>query len=680
MAPKITRQVACCLITKRSKNAIAQHKHQKKKDFGHSTRPPYAILSHTWGNDEITLQELEQSPTPDDGLPHPLQSRAGYLKIEGCCVLSRSHGYEWVWIDSCCIDKTSSAELSEAINSMYRWYKEAHVCYVYLSDVSISEDYRAPKSQFRRSRWWTRGWTLQELIAPITLQFYDASWGIVDNRSRLRDLIQDITGIPAEFFINRPIGDASVAQRMSWAARRETTREEDMSYCLLGLFDVNMPLLYGEGHRAFRRLQEEIIKRGNDQTILCWGLGRANSEAEATSQELAILAKHPSDFANCSKVVPCLAWKPQTTISIEKVETGISLELLLTTGSPPGSPGQLGVYGMLNCRLTDNFSDLIAIPLGGTYTSIGKQGPLLRLGKDLYTKRLRYRNPVLLNYQKETVFMSPTRKLILTEELNLLKRDLDIWGHSEDGSAHDVPVLVKEPGGLSCFSWQLDPSLELIPGVRSAVIRRKAPTSSSAPISAFLYYRKTTDVAYGGGTLVVKVVLSEGSRQTARCECFLAVSPAHNPDLENLTWKNKVKYLGSPFSVRRSPRLQAVLGTPMRVAALNGPSILIDMLRLAESAFLGIAPSPLMLHIYGCDSIESWRTRYLKLAIRLLLLLGGFVLLGASIPSVYLHPLSTVLLFASVFKVRWGFFRVILWIFVIVMTGLTIQKLRSNPY
>ncbi len=240
--------------------------------------PPYAILSHTWGDEEVTLQDLQALHSHQDRTsPHPVQSRNGYLKIDGCCTMARNNGFEWVWIDTCCIDKTSSSELSEAINTMFRWYKEAVVCYVYLSDVLLFEDGYAPESQFRQSRWFTRGWTLQELVAPKEVKFYDALWEVIGNRSKLRYLIQEITEIPASFFTNQSVYDASIAQRMSWAANRQTTRKEDLAYCLIGLFDVNMPLLYGEGDKAFRRLQEEIIKQSNDQSIFAWGFGQPQS-------------------------------------------------------------------------------------------------------------------------------------------------------------------------------------------------------------------------------------------------------------------------------------------------------------------------------------------------------------------------------------------------------------------
>ena len=170
---------------------------------------------------------------------------------------------------SCCIDKTSSAELTEAINSMFRWYKSSEVCYVYLSDVS-SCDYIL--EQFKKARWFQRGWTLQELIAPDNVIFHSKEWHQFGTKAGLSAFISDITNIDPLFLDSENLASASIAQKMSWASKRETSRPEDIAYCLLGIFDVNMPLIYGEGSKAFLRLQEEIITTyPYDFTIFAWG-------------------------------------------------------------------------------------------------------------------------------------------------------------------------------------------------------------------------------------------------------------------------------------------------------------------------------------------------------------------------------------------------------------------------
>ncbi|KAI0629459.1 heterokaryon incompatibility protein-domain-containing protein [Trametes polyzona] len=231
----------------------------------------YAILSHVWQENEQSFQELQTLSTK-------LDARGGVLracvsaKIRECCILAQSHGYEWLWIDTCCIDRTSSAELSEAINSMYNWYARAQVCYAFLYDVPPSRDLAGRDSAFRKSKWFTRGWTLQELIAPRCLLFVAQDWSVIGTKASMAPLLEDITGVGADVLtFRRDVGDVSVARRMWWASSRETTRLEDEAYCLMGIFGVHMATIYGEGTRAFQRLQEEILRRTSDQTLFAWG-------------------------------------------------------------------------------------------------------------------------------------------------------------------------------------------------------------------------------------------------------------------------------------------------------------------------------------------------------------------------------------------------------------------------
>ncbi|KAI0740640.1 heterokaryon incompatibility protein-domain-containing protein [Earliella scabrosa] len=232
----------------------------------------YAILSHTWGPNEQTFQEIqvlcEQCRTtgenPRDRAPE---------KIKQSCLLAERYGFRWIWIDTCCIDKTSSTELSEAINSMFTWYSFAEVCFAYLEDVPSDCKLGALDSAFRRARWHTRGWTLQELIAPQVVIFISQDWKRLGDKAHLADLIEGITGVWADVLrYERPCTEISVATRMWWASIRRTTRVEDEAYCLMGLFQINMPTLYGEGRQAFQRLQHEIIKVTRDTSILAWGL------------------------------------------------------------------------------------------------------------------------------------------------------------------------------------------------------------------------------------------------------------------------------------------------------------------------------------------------------------------------------------------------------------------------
>ncbi|KAH6999350.1 heterokaryon incompatibility protein-domain-containing protein [Ilyonectria destructans] len=218
----------------------------------------YAILSHTWGEEEVTFQDFYK---PGRHL------KKGFKKILACCKQANEDGIRWVWVDTCCIDKTNSTELTEAINSMFGWYRLSTVCYVFLEDVPARAP-NFPAAKFRKARWFTRGWCLQELLAPPKVEFYAKDWSDIGTKWSLLPLIQEITGIQREALLHeRPIWEFSVEERMSWASRRVTTKSEDKAYCLLGIFDVSMPLIYGEGWKAFGRLRRKISKRGHEPPI-----------------------------------------------------------------------------------------------------------------------------------------------------------------------------------------------------------------------------------------------------------------------------------------------------------------------------------------------------------------------------------------------------------------------------
>jgi hypothetical protein len=244
--------------------------------------PPYAILSHRWGRDEVNFEQMSSS------LAAAEQMR-GFQKIMYCAAQTKYDGLDWCWVDTCCIDKRSSSELSEAINSMYQWYQQAVCCYAYLEDAAKSR-----RQNFIQSKWFKRGWTLQELIAPQDLTFYDCSWLKLGEKKDHADLISQHCGIDKEILRGTaPVDSASIAQRMQWASSRQTSRVEDIAYCLMGIFDINMPLLYGEGRKAFTRLQEEIIKRSTDQSIFTW----IDPTASRTTLR-GLFARSPSEFQN----------------------------------------------------------------------------------------------------------------------------------------------------------------------------------------------------------------------------------------------------------------------------------------------------------------------------------------------------------------------------------------------
>ncbi|KAI1258940.1 HET-domain-containing protein [Xylariaceae sp. FL1019] len=282
--------------------------------FGQSI-PHYAILSHCWGDDEISFHEWVNRHT----LPE-LRQRQGCQKIEAFCDLVKSEGH------FCCIDKSSSQELSEAINSMFRWYQDAEICLVYLYDYDITF---VDDEVLRRCKWFTRGWTLQELIAPRFVNFYNKDWQPIIDKDGFSSLISVITGIDIGYLLgSHDLETASVAKKMSWASNRETTRPEDMAYGLLGLFDINMPLMYGEGEtKAFIRLQKKIMKQQpDDHSLFAWGTPVERFSNELSLEEaarlpqivvgprlvspqplLGLLASSPREFSHSGNFAP-VSW------------------------------------------------------------------------------------------------------------------------------------------------------------------------------------------------------------------------------------------------------------------------------------------------------------------------------------------------------------------------------------
>ncbi|KAK0611916.1 heterokaryon incompatibility protein-domain-containing protein [Immersiella caudata] len=240
-----------------------------------SSTPPYAILSHTWQDDEVSMADMSAIHQSDN---------VKFAKIRGMCAEASRIGLGYAWVDTCCIDKSSSAELSEAINSMFEWYRAADICFCLLSDfqpgASLDQD-------LEKCRWFTRGWTLQELIAPDILVFFDSSWTARGSirycedayETDLSGQISDITGIPLSVLSAvSTLQSTPAVEIMSWASMRITTRIEDHAYSLLGLLDVNLPLLYGERSKAFTRLQEEVLRRRGDLSLLAWAPPRSGPD------------------------------------------------------------------------------------------------------------------------------------------------------------------------------------------------------------------------------------------------------------------------------------------------------------------------------------------------------------------------------------------------------------------
>lgn len=251
----------------------------------HLKENQYAILSHRWGadKDEISFEDVRLSTD--------FSNKKGFNKIKGFCE-AVSANCRFGWVDTCCIHKDNLSELSEAINSMYRWYQGSKICIVYLEDV--------PQKQLTDSEWFNRGWTLQELIGPKNVTFFDHDWNIIGTKTELITDLSRKTRIPEGILShNMKLSACSVAQRMSWGANRETTRVEDRAYSLMGIFDINMPMIYGEREKAFLRLQQQIIQKSKDESIFAWDMDFEGY----TRTYSGLYAPSPLAYAKCSEII-----------------------------------------------------------------------------------------------------------------------------------------------------------------------------------------------------------------------------------------------------------------------------------------------------------------------------------------------------------------------------------------
>ncbi|CAI6240642.1 unnamed protein product [Periconia digitata] len=334
--------------------------------FDGESVPPYAILSHTWGSEEVTYQDMVAWISREEKCS--IHQKRGFFKIERACHQAFHDGLEWVWIDTCNIDKSSSSELSEAINSMFQWYRNAAVCYVYLEDIKYddlepSEGVARYKLEVLRSaRWFSRGWTLQELIASEKINFFctvpeNTQWWFIGSKETESKYLAAITGIDRAVLEDPDLlPTVSVARRMSWAARRQTTRPEDIAYCLLGVFQVNMPLLYGEGANAFIRLQEEILKDSEDESLFAW------TEPEASinrQQNDGILATHPRAFSESSQIVPYASKLEPYAMT----NRGLRIESRFIPFIDSNSSYRQSISCILHCRYESTFESSISIAI-----------------------------------------------------------------------------------------------------------------------------------------------------------------------------------------------------------------------------------------------------------------------------------------------------------------------------
>jgi hypothetical protein len=235
-------------------------------DFHGKTIPPYAILSHRWTDSEILIEDVLSATYKE--------REEGYLKLAFCAKQAAQDKLQYFWVDTCCIDRWNKSERSKAINSMFRWYKNATRCYVFLPDVSVPDATKPVQRSdwevlFRASAWFTRGWTLQELIAPVSVEFFSCEGHGLGDKASLDQLLHDITGIPLAALRNCPLDQFRTSERRRWTENRVTTEEEDIVYCLLGLLGVSMSTTYGEGKEsALSRLQTEVEAAGNAPSII----------------------------------------------------------------------------------------------------------------------------------------------------------------------------------------------------------------------------------------------------------------------------------------------------------------------------------------------------------------------------------------------------------------------------
>ena len=302
------------LLERKSDGDLVSH------EYTDNDVPAYAILSHNWltnNKEEVSFQDIEAGTG---------KSKAGWEKIQFCADKTAADNLRYFWIDTCCIDKKDAVELAAAINSMFRWYQNAARCYVYLWDVPKLDTRRHDQSVweeiFKKSRWFTRGWTLQELIAPKEVVFYSYDWQALGTKGELKNIIHKITGISIQALEGASLESFSVAERMSWASKRMTTREEDIAYCLLGIFNVNISLVYGERDKAFLRLQQEIMRDCNDQSIFAWKDSSLQSE-----KHLGLLARSPSQFQDSGNLQSLRFWARHGPF--EFTNNGLRIELWL---------------------------------------------------------------------------------------------------------------------------------------------------------------------------------------------------------------------------------------------------------------------------------------------------------------------------------------------------------------
>ncbi|KAM5341375.1 hypothetical protein ACJ41O_014406 [Fusarium nematophilum] len=299
-----------------------------KLEYFISNVPPYAILSHIWGPREVTHQDVK--------LDRDLDQKPGWIKIVDFChavTATMPEPPEYVWVDTCCLDRTSSAEISEYVNAMFSWYRQATCCFAYLEDVVLNGSWPVGDAKSLAGSP-ADGHSLSSSHRPrwTFLTETGASWG------------------PKKMLQTGNLSRASVADKMSWAAGRQTEKPEDIAYCLVGIFDISMSVLYSERDKAFIRLQEELSKEYDDHTIFAWD----SSSIPSSVSTIGALAPHPDFFSNSLNLEPLLNTGDSVS-SIGRIRLGLPVM------EQPGQPGQ--PLGVLSCFAGGDFASAVGIPL-----------------------------------------------------------------------------------------------------------------------------------------------------------------------------------------------------------------------------------------------------------------------------------------------------------------------------
>ena len=530
--------------------------------FDNYRKIEYAILSHTWGDGEATFQDWKDHSRAS--------KKPGFTKIITACAMARDASIKYLWVDTNCIDKSSSAELSEAINSMFAWYKSSLVCYVYLADVEDPDNVAGTfcegqthveniqhakfKDSMRNSRWFKRGWTLQELLAPDAICFLTKDWKPIGsqipvlkvpmpNQTSLwlkmaqipfMGFLSEITGIQFDVLVGRKqIMSCSIGEKMSWMACRETTREEDEAYCLLGIFDINMPLLYGEGRRAFGRLQEEIIKQSTDFSLFSWqwpqdSINLRGKYPNLIADSTKLFSKFNPKSSNHDHYIDRLYDNPlNTIISLTNFGLSINLELI-----PTADPKY--VFGVLD--IGDGYilprRNLWCIPLqkrGQVYYRVPfPPGPFLietrreRFVYPIYIPRNQFffTNNELYRYECTFIILFPDLDIGVGFRIRALKQ-INYAVLFSGGSTVSIPRGVLQNGKISAYIMSIeqtdDCSFVLYIGVRevnnaiqTAVRLFPAATSLEEVENTPLTFRPPT--SYGDVCLPFSLVVSERQR------------------------------------------------------------------------------------------------------------------------------------------------------------------------